>query len=137
MLVDGESTGPERVEVEKHIAVCERCKRTYERLTTLDERLRRLPATPPRTDLAAAVKTQVFGEKTGAWEGTPLALWRNVPALIMILLLAVGLGNMAGRSMVELLQSRGAETVMEIIGPEPDGSLADAVLDIHFEETSR
>lgn len=135
--LDGEATNSEVSDVMEHIAGCEGCKRTFERMGVLNDSLRSLSAPLPRTDLARAAKAVLFGKRTSSVNSSSFAVWRKVPVLIVILLLAVGLGNFAGRSMADLLQERGADTGTSFLEQHADTSLADVVLEINSQETSR
>ena len=66
----------------------------------------------------------------------PLA-WVQVPVFAMIVLLAIGLGNLAGRSMTEILVGDQSEVKLEYLFTDAGQSFSDIVLDIAVEENSR
>jgi hypothetical protein len=55
----------------------------------------------------------------------------------MLLVLALGLGNMAGKSMTSYFLDGQPDTKAEFPTLDTDNSLADAVLDLGSEENSR
>ena len=66
----------------------------------------------------------------------PLA-WAQVPVFAMIVLLAIGLGNLAGRSMTEILVGDQSEAKLEYLLTDAGQSFSDIVLNIAVEENSR
>ena len=55
----------------------------------------------------------------------------------MIVLLAIGVGNLAGRSMTEILVGDQSEAKLEYLLTDAGQSFSDIVLDIAVEENSR
>jgi hypothetical protein len=60
-----------------------------------------------------------------------------VPLLALIVLLAIGVGNLAGRSMTEILVGDQSEAKLEYLLTDAGQSFSDIVLDIAVEENSR
>ncbi len=54
--------------------------------------------------------------------------------MAMIVLLALGLGNLAGRSISDIFTKGQAQTSLELIAPDSDNSLSDALLELGAEE---
>jgi hypothetical protein len=63
--------------------------------------------------------------------------WRPVPLFALIVLLAIGVGNLAGRSMTEILVGDQSEAKLEYLLTDAGQSFSDIVLDIAVEENSR
>jgi anti-sigma factor RsiW len=137
VLLDGEMTQPEAKALNEHISLCQDCERAYARMATLDHRVRRLPEPAVHTALASKVKAELFGEKRSTWEILPFSVWRKVPVLMLILVFALGLGNVVGKSMTSLLLDAKVDTRAEFLAQDTDHSLADTVLDISSEENLR
>jgi sigma-E factor negative regulatory protein RseA len=137
MLLDGEMSQSDAVAVKAHISVCKDCERAYARMTALEDRLQGLPVPVVHPALASRVKAELFREERSLWESPPFHVWRKIPVLVMILALAVGLGNMAGRSMTSFLLDPRPDTRAEFLVSDTDNSLADAIFDISSEENSR
>ena len=60
-----------------------------------------------------------------------------MPLFAIILLLAIGLGNLAGRSMTEILAGDQSEAKLDYLLADAGQSFSDIVLDIAGEENSR
>jgi anti-sigma factor RsiW len=136
-FLDGEIPQAGLSALEEHMSACEECRRLYARMTVLDESLRSLHAPVPHSDLSSKVKAELFSDKRSLWECVPLSVRRTIPVLIVILMLAIGLGTMAGRSLTNLLLDRQPRAKAEFVVLDMGNSLADTVLDLGSRETSR
>jgi len=87
--------------------------------------------------LAARVKVRLAEQNAPRREKRfPLA-WAQVPLFAMIVLLAIGAGNLAGRSMTEILLGEQSEAKLEYLLTDAGQSFSDIVLDMGVEENSR
>jgi hypothetical protein len=87
--------------------------------------------------LAQRVKERVASEKARQEDKEFFPAWSKVTVMAMAVLLAVGLGNLAGRSVNEMLNVNRSETMLDYVIPYQSGSLAEVVMDIGSEENSR
>ena len=129
-LVDGELADSAAERLRSHITACSTCSARFERLATLEEDLRRLKSIRPSADLAASVKERLAGEIGPIPEGSLLPSWSRIPVMALIVLIALGLGNLAGRTIgYEFLDELSNRTV-ELLAVERGPSFADAMIEI-------
>ena len=137
LLIDGELGQHSLQDLETHIAACSGCRNAYERMAVLNRALKDVDLYRPPSMLASRVKARLVDENAPRRERRfPLA-WAQVPVFAMIVLLAIGLGNLAGRSMTEILVGDQSEAKLEYLLTDAGQSFSDIVLDIAVEENFR
>jgi hypothetical protein len=90
---------------------------------------------PP--ELANRVKARISSRGDQPSYGMFSPVWKQVPIIAMTVLLAIGVGNLAGRSVSDLFLSDRAETMLEMVTPDAGESLADLVMGVETEENGR
>lgn len=135
-LVDGELAPDASAALMKHLSECPECSATYNAMTGLNTQLL---AMAPRTDLALSsrVKARIAGEHVHATHEPLMPIWGRVPIMALLVLLAVGLGNFAGKSISNIISGEKRETVLELVAPDSNRSLADVMMDLSPEEPTR
>lgn len=137
MLIDGELGQHSLQALEAHLAACSGCRNVYERMAVLNRALKDVDLFRPPSMLASRVKAR-FAEESGPPRGRLFpSAWRQVPVFALIVLLAIGVGNLAGRSMTEILLGDQSEAKLEYLLTDAGQSFSDIVLDIAVEENSR
>jgi predicted anti-sigma-YlaC factor YlaD len=137
MLIDGELGQHSLQALESHLAACSGCRNAYERMTALNRTLKDVDLYRPPSMLASRVKAR-FAQESGQPTGRLFpSAWRQVPLFALIVLLAIGVGNLAGRSMTEILVGDQSEAKLEYLLTDAGQSFSDIVLDIAVEENSR
>jgi len=137
MLIDGELGQHSLQALESHLAACSVCRNAYERMTALNRTLKDVDLYRPPSMLASRVKAR-FAQESGQPTGRLFpSAWRQVPLFALIVLLAIGVGNLAGRSMTEILVGDQSEAKLEYLLTDAGQSFSDIVLDIAVEENSR
>ncbi|MEJ2716054.1 MAG: zf-HC2 domain-containing protein [Deltaproteobacteria bacterium] len=137
MLVDGELSEVSTQEVTRHIAACPDCRRVYERMSHVNDVMRSFADLAPSSALAERVKARIADERKRGDETAFLPVWGRVSLAAMLILLAVGVGNLAGRSMNEMLTADHSEHVLELIAPSQGQSFSDALITLGTEENTR
>ena len=138
MLVDGELESSASDELLAHIATCETCRSLHERIMDLNgdiEALVRFVTVP--SDLATKVKERISAVRNQEYDAVIAIIRRQVPIVVMTVLLAIGVGNLAGRSVSRMLLPDRLESTMEVIMPDTGESLGDLLMDVVPEENSR
>jgi len=136
-LIDGELGQHSLQALETHLAACSGCRTAYERMAVLNRALKDVDLYRPPSMLASRVKARLVEENAPRRERRfPLA-WAQVPVFAMIVLLAIGLGNLAGRSMTEILVGDQSEAKLEYLLTDAGQSFSDIVFNIAVEENSR
>lgn len=137
VLVDGELGEDFTEEVTRHMAVCPDCRRVYERMSHVNEVMRTFADLAPSPSLAERVKARVTDQRRRREENAFLPVWGKVSLMAMIILLAVGLGNLAGRSMNEMMVADRSEEFLEWVAPSEGQSFSDALINLGAEENTR
>ena len=138
LLLDGELKGSSKESLRLHLEECLDCRKIHEQMVALTDNVKAIRGPLEAFSMARRVKERVASERDRREEKKFLPAWGRVPLMAMILLLAIGLGNLAGRSVTELLNSNRSEaSLVDYVVPYQNGSLADFVLTIGAEESSR
>jgi anti-sigma factor RsiW len=137
LLVDGALAAADAQAVSRHLELCPDCRRTYAAMAGLDKDLKAM-SLRPHPLLAARVKERIEKQRDRIQEGVLVPLWSKVPLMAMIVLLALGIGNLAGKSLQGiLLGSDRGEAVVEMVMPDSGRTLADLVLEFGSEESGQ
>ncbi len=137
MLLDGELGPDAAAELLRHLADCVVCRRVYERMTCLNGDLRALALAEAPRELADKVKARISSLEDQPSYGIFSPVWKQASTLAVTILLAIGVGNLAGRSVSNLFLYDHAESTLEMVVPDAGESLADLVVDIGTEENGR
>lgn len=130
-LLDGQLTGMEKRRLEEHLKSCQECAQMLHQLTVVTERVKDLRAyMVDEKRLAAKIKAHIASRALARTEERPLGVWRRVPVFALLVLIAIGMGNFAGRSIVEVLLPTGQEFVTEASLIENGASLGDVFIDL-------
>jgi anti-sigma factor RsiW len=136
LMIDGELNASLMEALSAHMEGCADCRRFHERLRAVDDTLRKVrPDAYPPT-LAARVKERLSRRRNQRVQ-SDFAVWVRVPVMAMMVLLALGLGNMAGRSISELFSNGQMAASIELIAPDSGSSFSDVLLDLGTEENQQ
>jgi len=138
MLVDGELEISASEELLAHIAACKTCRSLHERMIGLNagmEALAQVSTVP--SDLATKVKDRISAVEGRQYDRQLALLWRRVPIIVMTVLLATGVGNLAGRSVSRMLLPERTDSAVEVLAPDTGESLGDLLMDVVTEGNSR
>ncbi len=136
-LIDGELAAPATQELRDHLAACPECDRMYQQMSAMTRSLESVWTPTPEPGLAGRVKARVADERRAIEQKEGMRSWVRVPLMAMVVLLALGLGNLAGKSMTEIIGSDDAGEALEGIGPDLTQSFADVLIDLGSEENAR
>jgi predicted anti-sigma-YlaC factor YlaD len=130
-MLDGELASSDALSA--HEASCPDCRTFHEQLILLNNTLGNLPHPTPSHDLAARVKDRLTRGNSRQRE----LVWRKLPVFAMVVLLAIGLGNLAGRSISELYMQNPLASSLDLIAPDQGNSLSDMLAEFGSEENSQ
>jgi len=136
-LVDGELSEPAREQLISHLSQCRDCTTFYERVETLDDNLQTIESVLPNTALPVRVKDRIADLRRGNGHRPWFPSWVQVPLMAVIVLCALGVGNLAGKSLGQMLTSDRYQNGIELLVTETGQSFSDVVLDIGTEGNSR
>jgi anti-sigma factor RsiW len=136
ILLDGELEPSASDELLTHIAACKICRSLHERIMALNADTKALAlASAMPSDLATRVKQRIFAGESRENDRHLTVLWRQVPIVVMTALLAIGAGNLAGRSVSRMLLPESIHSAMEVLTPDTGESLGDLLMDVVPEES--
>jgi anti-sigma factor RsiW len=130
-LLDGELASNDALTA--HEASCPDCRTFHEQLILLNDTLEHLPHPNPSPDLAARVKDRLTRGDSRQRE----LVWRKLPVFAVVVLLAIGLGNLAGRSISELYMQNPHASALDLIVPDQGNSLSDVLVEFGSEDNSQ
>jgi len=136
-LVDGELSEASAMALRAHLASCADCRLVHERVEALNGDLRSVVATLPTSHLAEKVKESIAARRVRSEASDFLPTWGRVPIMAMLVLIALGLGNLAGTSLTDLIAPREPEVTSEFSINDNGHSFADLILDLGREEAPR
>ncbi len=133
LMIDGELDISASEALKAHLADCPECRRFHARLHALNMALGSVSCFAAGPALAERVKERLSRRKSHRFASDSV-IWLKVPVMAMIILLAIGLGNLAGRSISDFITSTGLHSSAELIASDSENSLSDALLDLSAEE---
>lgn len=129
-LVDGELDAGSTSTVQEHLSSCSECRAFLERLTLLDRSLKSMPRLEPRISLAGMVKARITEARQGSQTSIFVPRWIQVPVAVALIMVAVGLGNLAGRSLTEILEGPPPDASLELLVSSPGMSFGEALTEL-------
>ena len=115
-LVDGELSEPAVAQLRSHMSQCEECRSFYEHIGRLDDNLQAMESTLPSTALAIRVKDRIADLRRGNGNSRWFPSWIQVPLVAVLVLCALGVGNLAGKSLSQMITSDRYQTGIELFG---------------------
>jgi len=101
-LLDGELPGCNKETLEFHLRECPACSRDWERMRSVTEQVRHLGfRSMPDDALAEKVKQRIAEKASPGTMVQGLRVWGRVPLFAALVLIALGMGEFAGRSVIE------------------------------------
>jgi hypothetical protein len=138
MLLDGGLRPDASEELVGHIAICERCRIIRDRVLALNADLKAVAESVAMpSNLPIRVKERISAARNREFDKGLAIIWRQVPIMAMIALLAIGLGNLAGRSVSNILFPDRHNTIVQAVMPDAGESLGDLLMDVLPAENSQ
>lgn len=137
LLVDGLLDEPTLGALTAHLDACPECRRVHEGMLACNEMLRSVSAPVPDEGLSVRVKERIASYRQSREGGRPMPLWGSVPLAALLVLLALGVGSLAGRSLTGLISPARPEATLEFLVADNGSSFADVMLDMRAGEGSR
>lgn len=129
-LLDGEQPGCNKEILEAHLRECPACSREWERMRSVTEQVRHLGLhAMPDGSLAETVKQRI-AEKASPTISQGLRVWSRVPLFAALVLIALGMGDLAGRSVIEAVFPAAQEPYHEGVFLENGESFGDIFLEL-------
>ncbi|MEW6111238.1 MAG: zf-HC2 domain-containing protein [Thermodesulfobacteriota bacterium] len=133
-FVDGELDARGISTVQEHLSSCAECRAFLERLTLLDRSLKSVPRLEPRMSLAGMVKARIAEERQGSQTSIFVPRWIQVPVAVALIMVAVGLGNLAGRTLTDILEGPPPDASLELLVSSPGMSFGEVLTEIQSQE---
>ena len=135
--VDGELDPRSGEVLKRHLDGCAACRKVYESMVALEPRVKFVAHWATDPALPARVKERLAatrGDRRTKWL---VPVWRQVAVFATLTAVALGIGNVAGRSISEaILDHRPPERGIELLVTERP-SISDAMLTLAREENPR
>jgi len=138
MLMDGELQPSASEDLARHVATCKSCRIVYDGMLALNVDLKASAtdvAMP--SNLPTRIKERISAARNREFDKGLAIIWRRAPIMAMIALLAIGLGNLAGRSVSDILLSDRQNTIVQAMIPDSGESLGDLLMDVIPEGNSQ
>ncbi len=131
MLLDGELQPSESEELVRHMATCKSCRMVYDGMLALNLDLNAsVEHVVMPSNLPTRIKERISAARNEEFDRGLAIIWRRAPIMAMIALLAIGLGNLAGRSVSNILFSDRQNTIVQAMIPDTGESLGDLLMDV-------
>jgi anti-sigma factor RsiW len=130
-LLDGELDGPKKEALEGHLLGCPECSMALAQMRTVMDQVRYLSwQTMAGEFLANKVKQRIAEKTSRGTMGQGLRVWGRVPVFAALILIALGMGNFAGRSVSEVLFPATPESLNETMLLDNGESFGDIFLEL-------
>lgn len=137
MMLDGALDEADAAALKAHMQGCGHCQAFYDRITTIDAALKSAAMASPSPILANRIKANLADQRARRAERDAFPAWSRVPLAALLLLVAIGLGNLAGQSLHEMFTHQRADVVLDQLIPGQNGWVSDAFMEMGGEEQSR
>lgn len=130
-LLDCERTAVDKERLEEHLKSCKECAFLWRRMNEAQEHVRRISSgLVDEKALTQRVKSRIASRAEAYAPRRGLEAWGRVPVFALIVLIALGMGNYAGRSLMEVLFPVNEEPVAEALLLENGGSFGEIFIDL-------
>jgi len=137
LLLDGALDEATAATLKAHMAGCADCQRFHDRIAAIDVTLRENRAVFPPAALTERIKSNVEAYRARKEGREFFPVWSHVAVLALVLLLAVGVGNLAGRLVTDVFTQQRADAFVDQLIPGQNGWVSDAFIELGAEERSR
>ncbi len=136
-LLDGELDGRKKEALQGHLLECPECSMAFSRMRSITDEIRYLSLqTMAGEFLADKVKHRIAEKASRGTMGQGLRVWGRVPLFAALVLIALGMGNFAGRSVSEVLFPETHESLNETMLLDNGESFGDIFLDLTQSDSS-
>lgn len=131
-LLDGELRGSDKERLEAHLKSCEQCARMRRRMSIATDRVKHAGAyAVDEKALTTRIKARIASHAASPSAGErSVVVWRRVPVFALLALIAIGMGNFAGRSLVDVLFPTADDPLVEAQILENGSSFGDVFMDL-------
>ena len=138
LLLDGVLEKSSREELLSHLEECAECMHAYEKMVSLNETLEKIRPLLPDHSLAHKIKVRIAAEPqstAAVWGG--FSFLKQVPVWALIAILAVGVGDMAGKTLTEVMSAHDTSHNLENLIQDHGESLTDVVINFAQSENGQ
>lgn len=125
VIVDGESPLESSEKLLSHLQNCDACSAFYEKSQQMNRIMNSAQIVLPNSALASIVKERIARKREGSGAWSPVSFWKSAPVYAMVILLALGVGNLAGNSLTQAIMNSGEENSLELIIPNGTEYISD------------
>jgi hypothetical protein len=121
-------------DVRRHISLCSECGKAYDRMAVFLAGLRSMKEINATPWLAQRIKSEIAAERYPA-SRILLSKWVQAPVMALVILLAVGVGNLTGARLSEILVATGSEQTPAFVLDDQASSIDDLIMKIDTNES--
>jgi predicted anti-sigma-YlaC factor YlaD len=132
-LLDGELQAPAAEELRIHLGRCSDCRTFSQGIAALDQDLRTIESVLPRSALAEQVKERIADLRSNTVERHWFPSWVQIPLVAVLVLCALGVGNLAGRSLSGMFVPERKAKAIDLLVTDAGHSFTDVLLEIGME----
>ncbi len=125
VMLDRESSPESSEKLLGHLQTCQTCSAFYEKAQQVNRVMSSAQMVLPNSALANIVKERIAQKRGTASVQKVVSFWKSAPVYAMVVLLAVGVGNMAGNSLTQAIMNSGEENSLELIIPNGTEYISD------------
>ncbi len=130
-LIDGERRGKDKERLEAHLKSCEECARMWRQMSFATDSVRRAAAhIVDEKVLTNRIKARIASTAAPGRGESSLVAWKRSPVFALLVLIALGMGNVAGRSLVDVLLPTVDDPIIEAQILENGSSFGDVFMDL-------
>jgi predicted anti-sigma-YlaC factor YlaD len=137
LLLDGALDSPSQRKLLDHLSECADCVRVYEDMVSLKDSLATVKFSLADHALADKVKARISRDSSPFSYSWNFSLLKQVPIWALIAVLAVGVGDKAGKTLTEALSAQDASPKIDTLLQDNSESLSDIALDFGMAENSQ
>ncbi|MFH1117660.1 MAG: zf-HC2 domain-containing protein [Pseudomonadota bacterium] len=136
-LVDGELPEAAAEELRIHLVGCSRCQTFSQQASALDRGMKTIESALPRSALAGRVKAHIAEQRPDMADRHVFPAWARVPVMAVLVLCALGVGNLAGKSLSTMFVADRQVGTLDLLETDGGQSFTDALLEIAGEGTTQ
>lgn len=136
-LLDGELPEAAAEELRIHLVGCSLCQAFFQQVSALDQGMKAIESALPPSALAGRVKARIAEHRPDMAGRHVFPAWARVPVMAVLVLCALGVGNLAGKSLSTMFVTDRQEGTLDLLETDGGQSFTDALLEIGGEGTTQ
>lgn len=136
-LIDKELPASSSGALLNHLQACTKCLDFYDKTIEINQVLNSAQVVAQNSALAQRIKDKITQKRRGIVGESVPTFWKRAPVYALVALLAVGVGNIAGKTLTQAILSQNPETNLELMIPNGTEYVSDIFSDMSQGEATR